>query len=299
MKVYFHHNEGIFLMQITKENLTIIIVTIKSQNIIDDCLKSIDPSIKKIIVENSSDKNFLDYLTKKYENLECYLTGKNLGMGAGNNFGIKKSKTRYIMVLNPDTILKKDSLNKIFEISKNLNFAILCPLSDNEDYPNYKLDKQVNEIQNNLLDVNQVDGYAMIFDKEHFNDSYFDEKIFMYLENDDLCLRLKRSNKKIYVYKNSLVSHLGAQTVDNRYYEELEYSRNWHWNWSKFYFRKKHYGFFKAFFSGFLIFIKSIFKSVIFLLINNKFKSKLYYCRASGFVNALLNKSSYYRPRLD
>ena len=42
-------------MQITKENLTIIVVTIKSKNIIDDCLKSIDPDIKKIIVENSSE----------------------------------------------------------------------------------------------------------------------------------------------------------------------------------------------------------------------------------------------------
>ena len=202
------------------------------------------------------------------------------------------------MILNPDTILKKDSLEKIFKISNNLNFAILCPLSDNKDFPNYKLEN-AKEINNNLLDVNQVDGYAMIFDKEYFNDDYFDEKIFMYLENDDLCLRLKKDNKKILVYKNSLVSHLGAQTVDKKYYQELEYSRNWHWNWSKFYFRKKHYGFLKAFLSGFLILIKSIFKSIFFLIINNKFKSKLYYCRASGFTNALLNKSSSYRPRLD
>ena len=52
-------------MQITKENLTIIIVTIKSQKIIDDCLKSIDPDIKKIIVENSSDKRFIEDLKKK------------------------------------------------------------------------------------------------------------------------------------------------------------------------------------------------------------------------------------------
>ena len=114
-------------MQITKENLTIIIVTIKSQNIIDDCLKSIDPSIKKIIVENSSDREFVENLKKKYENIECYLTGKNLGMGAGNNFGIKKSNTRYVMVLNPDTILKTDTLSQIFDISKNLEFSILSP----------------------------------------------------------------------------------------------------------------------------------------------------------------------------
>ncbi len=48
-------------MQITKENLTIIIVTIKSQNIIDDCLESIDSDVKKIIVENSFDQDFTNY----------------------------------------------------------------------------------------------------------------------------------------------------------------------------------------------------------------------------------------------
>ena len=64
-------------MQITKENLTIIIVTIKSQNIIEDCLKSIDPDIKKIIVENSSNQEFIDSLKTKYKNIECYLSGKN------------------------------------------------------------------------------------------------------------------------------------------------------------------------------------------------------------------------------
>ena len=84
-----------------------------------------------------------------------------------------------------------------------------------------------------------------------------------------------------------------------KYLNELELSRNWHWNWSKFYFRKKHFGFIKAFSLGFFIFVKSIFKSLYFLVINKKFKSKLYYCRASGFINAALNKSSWFRPRLD
>ena len=286
-------------MQITKENLTIIIVTIKSQNIIDGCLKSIDPDIKKIIVENSSNHEFTNYLKEKYENIECYLTGKNLGMGSGNNFGIEKSKTRYVMILNPDTILKPNTLNQIFEISKNLEFAILSPLSDNKDYPNYKVQKELTNKKKGLFEVDQIDGYAMILDKQQFSDSFFDEKIFMYLENDDLCLRTKKDNKKIYIYSNSLISHLGAKAVDKKYLNELEFSRNWHWNWSKFYFRKKHYGFVKAFVPGFFIFLKSILKSLYFLIINNKFKSKIYYCRASGFMNAALNKSSWFRPRLD
>ena len=173
-------------MQITKENLTIIIVTIKSQNIIHDCLNSIDPDIKKIIVENSSDQGFIDSLKAKYNNIECYLTGKNLGMGPGNNFGIKKSNTRYVMILNPDTILQHNTLNQIFEISKDLDFAILSPLSDNKEFPNYKSHKDLTNNKNTLFEVDQIDGYAMILDKNQFNDNFFDENIFMYLENDDL-----------------------------------------------------------------------------------------------------------------
>tara|TARA_X000001036_G_scaffold48220_1_gene38518 strand:- start:1604 stop:2464 length:861 start_codon:yes stop_codon:yes gene_type:complete len=286
-------------MQITKENLTIIIVTIKSQNIIDDCLKSIDPGIKKIIVENSSDQEFVAHLKNKYQNIECYLTGKNLGMGPGNNFGIKKSNTRYVMILNPDTILKSDTLSQIFEISRNLEFAILSPLSDEKDYPNYKINNNKKKYDSDLFEVDQVDGYAMILDREQFSNNFFDEKIFMYLENDDLCLRARKKNKKIFIYSNAQISHLGGKTVDRKYFNEIEFSRNWHWNWSQFYFRKKHYGFTIAFTYGFFTFVKAIFKSSYFFIINNKFKSKLYYLRASGFMNALLNKSSWFRPRLD
>ena len=82
-------------MQITKENLTIVIVTIKSEKIVEECLKSIDPNIKKIIVENSSNNKFIQRLKNKYQNIDCYTSGANLGMGAGNNIGIKKSTTRY------------------------------------------------------------------------------------------------------------------------------------------------------------------------------------------------------------
>ena len=116
-------------MQITKENLTIIIVTIKSQKIIDDCLKSIDPDIKKIIVENSSDQEFIDSLKQKYKNIECYLTGKNLGMGPGNNFGIKKSNTRYVMVLNPDTILRSNTTGRA-SFTQELDHYAPAPMKD-------------------------------------------------------------------------------------------------------------------------------------------------------------------------
>jgi GT2 family glycosyltransferase len=286
-------------MQITKDNLTIIIVTIKSEKVIEKCLNSIDPKVKKIIIENSSDENFTQKLKDKYQNIDCYNSGKNLGMGAGNNLGIKKSKTRYVMILNPDTILNNDTLDQIFKISKSLDFAILSPISDKDNFPNYKIKNKTNYLEKDFFEVDQVDGYSMVIDKSKFDEKFFDENFFMYLENDDLCLRVKKKDEKIFILKNAKINHLGAKAVNEKFYNELEFSRNWHWNWSKFYYRKKHYGFIFAFIVGLPSFINSCLKCLFFLIFKNKFKFKIFFCKASGFYNSLINKKSWYRPRFD
>ena len=286
-------------MQITKDNLTIIIVTIKSEKVIEKCLNSIDPKVKKIIIENSSDENFTQKLKDKYQNIDCYNSGKNLGMGVGNNIGIKKSKTRYVMILNPDTILNNDTLDQIFKISKSLDFAILSPISDKDNFPNYKIKNKTNYLEKDFFEVDQVDGYSMVVDKSKFDEKFFDENIFMYLENDDLCLRMKKKGEKIFILKNAKINHLGAKAVNEKYYNELEFSRNWHWNWSKFYYRKKHYSFVFAFIIGLPSFISACLKCLFYLIFKNKFKFKIFFCKASGFYNSLINKNSWYRPRFD
>ena len=109
----------------------------------------------------------------------------------------------------------------------------------------------------------------------------------------------EKKKEKVYILRKSLINHLGGKAVDDTFFYEVEFSRNWHWNWSKFYFKKKHYGFMSAFASSFHKPIKSIFKSIYFFLTFRPYKSKVYLNRALGFVNALLGKKSSYRPRLD
>ena len=105
-------------MSISRQNLTIVIVTLKSQKIIDQCLESIEKDIPIVVVENSNDHNFKNKLESKYNNLRCILSNSNLGMGAGNNIGIKEAKTDFVLVLNPDVILEKNFLEEIFSASK-------------------------------------------------------------------------------------------------------------------------------------------------------------------------------------
>ena len=53
-------------MSISRQNLTIVIVTLKSENIIHKCLESIDSNITVVVVENSTNKKFKEELETKY-----------------------------------------------------------------------------------------------------------------------------------------------------------------------------------------------------------------------------------------
>ena len=102
-------------MSISRQNLSVVIVTLKSEKIINRCIDSIGHNIPIIVVENSNNQKFKSDLESKYRNLKCILSGSNLGMGAGINIGIKAANTDYIFILNPDVTLEKDTLDRIFE----------------------------------------------------------------------------------------------------------------------------------------------------------------------------------------
>ena len=134
-------------MYIKKDDLTIVIVTFESDEVIFDCLNSIDEEINIIIVDNSNNFNLKNLIEQKYKNIKYILSSKNLGMGTGNNLGIKNVKTNFALILNPDVILEGDTINELIKGSKLLkDFAILAPISSNKKYPNYKLFKKKTHI---------------------------------------------------------------------------------------------------------------------------------------------------------
>jgi len=296
-------------MSISRQTLSVVIVTFKSEHVIHDCIQSISDQIKIIIVDNSNDKKFKEEIEKKYKNVTCILSPKNLGMGPGNNLGLKSVKTDYALILNPDVILQKNTIQEIINGSQDIrSFTVLAPLSEDVKYPNYKIDqKDVNSINEILpFKVKSVDGFAMILNLkkldqiENFkNQNFFDENFFMYLENDDFCKRIIDSGENIFIVPKSKIKHLGAKAVNLIFAHEVELSRNWHWVWSKFYFNKKHYGFVTALVKGFPKFISATFKFLLYFILNKNEKKEIYLNRVSGFINALIGKKSFYRPKIN
>ena len=79
-------------------DITIGIVTYKSESVIFNCLKSIKKIKKIIIFDNSNDSNLKYIVKKKYPNIRFELSKQNLGYGAGNNSILKLSSTPYVLI---------------------------------------------------------------------------------------------------------------------------------------------------------------------------------------------------------
>ncbi|MBI4651059.1 glycosyltransferase [Candidatus Desantisbacteria bacterium] len=105
--------------------LSIIIVNYKTSGEIDFCLKSImrfEPHYRDyefIIIDNNSNDSELKNLKEKYPFVKIIYAPRNGGFAYGNNLGIKASQGEYILLLNPDTYIENNSIEKLYVKLKN------------------------------------------------------------------------------------------------------------------------------------------------------------------------------------
>ena len=271
------------------QDITFVIVMYRSEKVIHECLRELPKDLRKIIIDNSGNEKLKKNIEEQYDNCECYLMDENLGYGVANNFGINKAKTDYVFIINPDTNINEEKYKKIVAYLNGQDFAIAAPQIIEID----KIYRQ-NNSERKIIEVEQVPGMAMIINKNKFNKNYFDENIFMYLEEIDLCKRMRDLGERI-LEINIVINHLGGQSHGD-YDLEMEKSRNWHWMWSKFYFNKKHHNYFYSFFKTLPNLLSSFFKLILFSLIRNEVKSTQYKMRLHGLINSYLLNKSFYRP---
>ena len=282
-------------MDINIENTTFIIVTYKSEKIVHSCLDSLPENSNKIVIENSQNLQLKKDLESTYKNLKVIIN-ENSGFGASNNLGIKECNTQFAYILNPDVTFKKDTFDNLCKSCLDISdFSIVSPIHSDKNYPNYKIKKKYNFISDNIIEVDDLDGFSMLVNKNNFDESdYFDENFFLYLENNDLCLRVKKNNQKIYVIKNSIIEHRGGASSDPNF-SQIEYLKNWHWMWSKFYYHHKHDSYLYAFMKIFKNLISAFIKTIFYTILRNNKKKDFYKARLSGCINGLLLKKSWYR----
>jgi GT2 family glycosyltransferase len=277
------------------KDITVGIVTFQSEKVIFDCLKSIKRIKKIIIFDNSNSISLKNKINSTYPKIKFILSKKNLGYGAANNEIIKLCKTKYLFIINPDIILKKNCESELLKSVnlKKINFSILAPISQDKNFGTLKKTKFSN---NNIFETDFVKGFAMLINKQKIKKiGMFDKNIFLYLEEIDLCRRLKLNNQKIYLNTRAKVFHKAAKSSNIKNFE-FEKCRNWHWMWSSVYYKKKYSNNIDTFLKFFPTLILSFLKIILYLLFFQFKKSLLNYMRLSGTLNGLIGNKSWYRP---
>ena len=241
-------------------DLSIIIVNYRSRSKLENCLSSIygaDLSFlnyEVIVVENASGDELFD-LQEKY-NFNLIISNKNLGMGEGNNLGIKEARAQYVFILNPDTIINSEALKILFErLSSEVGIGLIGPKLV---YPDGSLQSSCSRFpiffvpilrrtflgeyfkktrdsfmmtdfdHKTSCEVDWLMGSCLMFKKSwllengEIYEPIFDHRYFMYFEDIDLCREIKKHGKKIVYEPRAVIIHDHARdSAKNPWYIAL------------------------------------------------------------------------------
>ena len=221
---------SIILLNYNKSDLTLQCL----KSLYNQCGKEFEESIfEAIVVDNASDiedlKNLTEKITmQKYKNLKVIKNSENTGFSKGCNVGAKKAVGKYLLFLNNDTVVKDKGITGMMEyMEKNSDTSILggqLKSTIEEKQPStgkfYTLFNAflflvgmqrigiVDKSPETISEVDWVKGALLMIRKDVFERlSGFDEKIFMYMEDMELCYRAKRLGYKTFFYPNITIIH--------------------------------------------------------------------------------------------
>ena len=294
VKICYKLKKLIDLMKYYKD-LTIIIITFKSDEIIYKFIDNIPKKIKIIVVENSKNFELKKKLEKKYKNVQVYLR-KNLGVSSSLNYAAKKTKTNYFLHLSPDLKVDYKDIKVFFKYAKKINddFCALGPRFLNTKKKGHiQIDKKLKYGK-----IDSIHGSYMFINKKRFDEiNGWDDKIFLYFEETDYSYRGKKLGLNSYQINSIKTKTIDTTVKINNENEKRNWLNLlvWHFIWSKFYTNKKKFGFIFSFIIFLPIIIRILFRLSLYSIFYDKKKLVKYKFRLSGLYNSIIGNNSYLR----
>lgn len=229
-------------------DLSIIIVSYNTSQITKDCIESVVLSLKNsklkyeiVVIDNDSSDDSVEQLKilkTKYRQIQLLESGKNIGFGPANNQCVKKVKGEYILLLNSDTVVLNDAIEKLLEFTKSnpdAHFVGGKLLNSNRTSqasaaPFYSLPivfaalflkgdywGLTRSSPNTTRKVDWVSGACILTKKTNFEKlGGFDEDVFLYMEEVDLLYRAKKMGFNTYFFPEAQFIHIGFASSGNR-----------------------------------------------------------------------------------
>tara|TARA_B100001057_G_scaffold240491_1_gene240881 strand:- start:536 stop:1405 length:870 start_codon:yes stop_codon:yes gene_type:complete len=285
-------------------DLTIVFSSYQSQHLLVKLLNQLYKKYKILIIENSLDIKVKKQLEKRFTGVEVILPKENLGLARSYNLAIKKAKTKFIFLNNPDIEISNKSIKDLLTCAKKINqFGIISPTYKNEriykNYENFSIKRKNYSKIFTEFDIHEVDliDNNFLIKTNIIKKNLFDENYFLYFETVDFASNLKKRGKKIYVAKNIKFHHYGSSSLSHKYKNLVKKTRSFHYNWSKFYFYKKNFNYFYGLKKIYPNLIKAFKKSIVSIFKLDINTLKLSLLEILGIFTSIFGFKSYYRPR--
>lgn len=222
-------------------DISVVIVNYNVKSLIKDCIKSIKEyttgvNYEIIVVDNASE----DISELQSSTVRTLQLDENLGFGRANNVGAKMAKGNVLFFLNPDTIFVSNAISILYEALTTIPESGVCGanLYDADYKPAHsyfyctmslkhafrcliKSASKINHISNqhNFSDtikcVEYITGADLMISKDLFNEiGGFNDGIFMYYEDVDLCVKVRHMHKKCYSIPQAKILHLEGQSFN-------------------------------------------------------------------------------------
>jgi len=255
------------------KDLSVVIVNWNTCDLLAQCLQSIydtvsDLDFETIVVDNASSDDSVAVVRGRFPQVHIIANPRNVGFGRANNQAADLAKGRYLLLLNPDAFVHEGTVNHLvnfmdahpdagaagcrlfYEDGTLQRSCAAFPTVATELWTALWLDKlfpthpvfgKYQMTYWDMDDVREVDsllGACLILRREAIEETgLFDEQFFMYSEEVDLCMRLKRAGWKIYFVANAEATHIwggSARRIQTESFLRLYKSR--------VLFFRKHYG---------------------------------------------------------
>jgi O-antigen biosynthesis protein len=244
--------------QANELDVSVIIVNYNVRDFLHQALLSIQKSLKGIrseiiVVDNASDDGSAEMVRRQFPHVSLILNASNLGFAKANNIALKQAIGKFILLINPDTIVQEDTIHVMVEFLKNHPKAglagckILNPDGSIEPacrrsfptpwvafskifglsklFPKTKLFGKYNLTYLDIDETNQVEavsGSFMMVRKETFKQvGGLDESFFMYGEDLDWCYRIHQAGWQIYYVHSTQIIHYKGESTRRSSIDEI------------------------------------------------------------------------------
>jgi GT2 family glycosyltransferase len=221
--------------------LAIQVVNYRTRSYLERCLKTVVPDAERsgldyevMLLDNASGDD-LEEFGRLYRHCRTFTARENHGFGAGHNWLAAKTDASHLLILNPDVEFlfpqtAKRLLDAVagFDEVKAASPKLVTPAGAPQPYDHGRLHGIRAQIAlrgghgywretNARKDVAWVSGAVLLIERAAFAGiGGFDEKLFLYKEDEDLCLRLRRAGGRVLYEPTVVVRHHGSVVADRR-----------------------------------------------------------------------------------